>query len=60
VTWRHVALIAIAAVVVLACEISSTCQGALDKVIGFSLAVVGAAAGNAMRNEDPTKRDKAP
>lgn len=58
-TWKHVALIAIAAVVVVACEISSVCHDSLGQVIGFSLAVAGIAGGNAMRSEErlPPKKD---
>lgn len=55
-TWKHVAVFAIAAVVVLACEVSGTCQPALDKVIGFCLVLAGAAAGNAMATRDEAKR----
>jgi hypothetical protein len=59
-TWKHVALIAIAAAVVMACEVSTTCQGSLDKVVGFALAIAGIAGGNAMQSRAETPKDKAP
>lgn len=59
-TWKHVAVFAIASVVVLACELTASCQVALPLVMGFAGTMVGAAAGNAMRSEDASRRDKAP
>jgi hypothetical protein len=44
----------------MACEVSTTCQGSLDKVVGFALAIAGIAGGNAMQSRAETPKDKAP
>jgi uncharacterized membrane protein HdeD (DUF308 family) len=58
-TWKHVAVFAIAAAVVMTCEFSSACITALPLVIGFASVLAGAAAGNAMHSRTEAPKDKA-
>jgi hypothetical protein len=59
-TWKHVAVFAIAAAVVMTCEFSSACLASLPLVLAFASTLAGAAAGNAMLSKPEAPKDKAP
>ena len=46
-TWRHVAAILIAAVMVIACGLSQTCSAAFPHVVSLATAIVAGAFGHA-------------
>jgi len=60
VTWKHVAVFAIAAMVVVTCEFSSACLAVLPMVLSFASTLAGAAAGNAMQSRPEAPKDPKP
>lgn len=57
-TWKHVALIAIAALMVLACGLSNSCnRDSIKDIITFASVIAGIVGGNAMQSKDNGKAD---
>ena len=59
VTWKHVAVFAMAMLMVLACSLTNVCaRESLGTVIAFASAIAGAVAGHMGRNV-PSRKKKA-